>query len=184
MATVTGSPSPSIRMPAILAPRHSMSFGHLSARLVARLGASAAAASWTARPATKASCGAAAAGAGSVSSRLAWRLPGGDIQERPRRPRPAVCCAAAIHNGPRSPARARRSASALVESTLSRTTGVSPAQTGPPGILEQRFRGNAGGVDQQGRIDEEQQHGEAAYAEHGAQFTGHRVESLRRLVEI
>ena len=70
-------------------------------------------------PATKPSCGDRPPGAGSFSSSVACRLPGGEIQARPRRPRPALWRRATIHSGPRSPARGARSASALVESTVS-----------------------------------------------------------------
>ena len=53
---------------------------------------------------------------GETSSALAWKLPVGERQSRPWRPRPAVCRSATIHSRPGSPASARRLASSLVES--------------------------------------------------------------------
>src|SRR5258708_18963580 len=107
-------------IPAIFRPAHNRSFGHLRANRDASAGAAAAAAAWSERAATKPNCGAAAAGAGSISISVAYRLPTGDIHARPRRPRPVLCSFATIQSGPRSPALASRSASALVESTKSR----------------------------------------------------------------
>jgi len=74
---------------------------------------------------------AACAGGSSVTdSQVAARFPSPVSQARPRRPRPAVCRAAAIQSGPRAPASARRRASALVESISSRNSSGGTASGG------------------------------------------------------
>src|SRR5262249_57485752 len=83
--------SASIRMPPNFAPASRRSFGHLIASSRLRLAATSTTASWAASAATNESCGQCSAAGGSVSNKLAWRLPAGDIQARPRLPRPAVC---------------------------------------------------------------------------------------------
>src|SRR5262249_47181906 len=84
------SPSPSIRMPANLAPASRRSFGHLIASRGLRSAATSTTASWIASAATNESCGQRSAAAGPVSNRLAERLPGGRIHGRPARPPPAA----------------------------------------------------------------------------------------------
>src|SRR5215470_5984011 len=129
IATATGVPSPSIRIPASFFPRNRTSFGHFNANGGSAL-ATARMASQTASPATNDNCDANAAGAGSVIKSVAKRLPGAETQARPRRPRPAVWARAVSQSGPVSPARARASASELVELTTShamrRTGAASP----------------------------------------------------------
>ena len=58
-------------------------------------------------------------GAGSISKRLAKRLPGSDVQTRPLRPLPPLWRAAMIQRRPGSPERARCKASSLVDTSAS-----------------------------------------------------------------
>ncbi len=120
-ATASGAPSPSIRMPAILRPPHSMSFGHLSASCAASVGANAVAASCSASPADKCQVAAPPRAAPDRSAAASCRdylaatpKPGRAGRAR----RPVASPRSTI--GPRSPARTRRNASALVELTVSR----------------------------------------------------------------
>ena len=112
----SGSETPSTRSPAHFASPQRRSFGHLSAKPAAPASPAARA---SATPATKPSCGAIAGGHGRIRRALAWRLPLGETQLRPRRPRPALCSPATIHRRPGSPASARRRASSLVELIVS-----------------------------------------------------------------
>ena len=64
-----------------------------------------------------------AAAEGDPSGRIrsvAEKLPGGEAQCRPRRPRAALCRCARIQTGPCTPSAARRKASAFVLSTSAR----------------------------------------------------------------
>ena len=87
--TTTGS-AHSSRMPAILAPRTSTSFGHLSSALT-EWGRNRSTVSATASAATKLSS-ATSPGVRCARNKIdAYRLPTGLCQCRARRPRPAVC---------------------------------------------------------------------------------------------
>src|SRR5439155_18974617 len=183
----SAKPSRSTRMPANFLPASSRSFGHLIASFGFSATATSATASCTASAATSDSSGQCSAGPGSVRSSVANRLPRSETQARPWRPRPALWRSATIHKGPRSPARAGVSASALVEVRSSCATSRTPATLALGSSCmgsEQRLRRDGCRLDQGSGIDEEQQVEQPARAQHRLQLAGHRLERLGRLVEI
>src|SRR5882672_8546204 len=186
ITTVVAS-SPSARMPANLAPFSRRSLGHLIASRGRAAGARSAIASWIARAATNESSDQCSGGAGSVSSRLANRLPGSEVQVRPRRPRPALCRPAVTHSGPRSPARASVSASVLVDAKTSCDTSRTPAADALGSsciISKERLRSRCRRLYQRAWIEHEQQIEQTAHAEYRLQLGRHRAKSLGRLVKI
>src|SRR6185312_1786933 len=110
-------PARSSSRPDSFFPLASTSLGHLTA--IPAWGAKCAAISAAAMAAAKLNCGQSDCGRPGVSKSVAARFPLRVCQRLPRRPRPALCRAALIHTGPRSPALARRMASSLVESSSS-----------------------------------------------------------------
>ena len=115
--------SASSRMPASFCRPAKTSLGHFSENFRSsdpgeRMAASTlslASADSSASPAAKPRVAATAGGTLVTSRMLLARLPRGAIQGLWRRPRPAVCSVVTNQVGPRSPARAHCSASALVE---------------------------------------------------------------------
>src|SRR5262245_13855687 len=185
--TTVCAPSPSIRMPANLASASNRSFGHLIASCGRTDGARSAIASWIASAATNESSGQCSGAAGSVSSRLANRLPGSETQLRPRRPLPALCRPAATHSGPRSPARASVSASVLVDAKTSCDTSRTPAADALGSsciISKERFRRRCCRLYQRTRIDEEQEIEQPAHRQYRLEFHRHRTKALDWLVEV
>jgi hypothetical protein len=130
-----GNAALSIKIPAILAPPSKTSFGHLRrSRPSCSAGRWRAMASYAASAATNESWVAVLAPTSSRSPRVAWRLPFGECQRRPLRPRPWVCSSATIQSGAGAPEPSCRSASVLVESRLSKcwTLAAANACRGAP----------------------------------------------------
>ena len=129
-----------------------------------------------------------AMGSSARIERLAKRLPCCDTHSRPPRPRPCDWRADQIHNGPGSPASARRLASALVESTVSiRAIGSRSAilamavrDSSSKGSLEQRLSCLFGKRDQRRRIDEVEENEQAAHPEHGGKRMRPSARSVRQ----
>jgi hypothetical protein len=115
-------------MPASLCLLANTSFGHFNENSKASGDRNAAttlnlrSAASSARPAANPSVAATDGATGMTSRMLLARLPRGAIHARLRRPRPAVCSVVTNQTGPRSPARARAIASALVEPIWSKAT--------------------------------------------------------------
>ena len=117
-------------MPPTLARSIRMSFGHFRRGSGSSASAKPAIASCAATAATNDRCCRWPGAQSGASSSVAARLPAGISQCRPSRPRPADWRRVVIQSGPRSPAAARRCASALVESTSSSSTRRNPSFDG------------------------------------------------------
>ena len=180
----------STRMPPVLAEPIRMSFGHLRRRPPAPGEPALRMASIAATPATSESWPALAMRARRRDSRLACRLPGSDAQARPERPRPAVWRSASTHSGPRSPASARRMASALVESVSARwIEPIGRGQSGAGGLMGRGRRdcsdcaaASAASTSGAGRSNE-QQHEQRRDRHDEAGAALDRQERLARVVE-
>ena len=120
----SAAPELSSRMPATLPPESNTSFGHFSESCAS--GTLSANATQSAFDAVKVRNAASAGVASGCQISVAAKLPGGFRQVRPLRPRAAVWCRATIQVG-RSRSLARRTASAMVLSTSSKTMRSVPS---------------------------------------------------------
>ena len=122
----------SARIPAILAPSTSTSFGHFSR-------ASTPAVCWradaTATPASSGSQPSRAGTAGRSSTEKVRERRGGLIQRRPIRPRPEVCASATSTRPSPAPERAWASRSALVDPVSSTTLTSRHRPGGDPSAM-------------------------------------------------
>src|SRR5262245_51466455 len=120
MRELPGAAMASARMPASFRRSMTRSFGHLIMDLrpaAASMPSASATPTAIVRRAV-ARTGSVRAAAGSIKTDTYRPLPGGENQERPRRPRPAVCASATTTPPSRCPAVASDEATSLVDPTV------------------------------------------------------------------